>query len=648
MVRDTQSSKPETLPHTVPKSSTSSPAPSPARTDARIVAWATAHPLGSTLLLTALLTLLLYARALTAGFAPYDDPIQIVNNPALHSISSSLTYLRHPVSFTSDLRGSGDSFYRPLFWISLALDRSLWGLNPVAFHLTNLVLHWLSSVLLFLLLRRLALSYGLALATTLLWLSLPINSEVVAWISGRPYGLSTLFLLAALLLAGRYLKPPAATSTTPAKPTALVDRTPPSLIAGLPLLTLYLLCATLALLSHEGALLLLPLTALVALHLRQPLSRRAITLYAATAALDLAYAGLRLHLTASLPAHPGALSTLAPTLARYFGWILLPLHMSIERSSSTPIPGWSPLALLAWAATLVLLAAAIVLRRRYPRALLGLAWTLVCLLPYSGLTLLYQGMAERYTYLASIGIALLLCSLCFDTPRPARRLLTAALALWALWGITRLELRISDWRDPTRLYASSLQATPRSFKLHYNLGALHEEAGRFPEALSAYGAALAINPTYEPAIAGTGNVFLQQNDAVTARGWYMRALALDHNDAKTITNYGTALQKLGQLNDAKAQYLRAIALAPTDDSAYCDLAVLFFGTGANDIAELLLKKAISVAPADTLPLTDLAALYIRTDRPADAIPLYRKILTIDPSDTTALAGLQTLTRPQPK
>src|SRR5580693_3045840 len=196
--------------------------------------WGRRSPLAAYILASVLWTTVLYAHAVTAGFASYDDTSQIVQNPSLTSLTASLKYFKSPISFTSDLRGSGGSFYRPLFWLSLAIDEKLWGLNPVAFHLTNVLLHWLSGLFLFLLLRRLNVSSISSALASLLWISLPINSEAVAWISGRPYCLAACSLLLGMLLAERYLSRPAW-----------------KYIAG------YCLAALCALLSHESGVLIL-------------------------------------------------------------------------------------------------------------------------------------------------------------------------------------------------------------------------------------------------------------------------------------------------------------------------------------------------------------------------------------------------------
>ena len=71
--------------------------------------------------------LLLYSRALFNPFASYDDLTNVVLNPRLSSWPGVVYYLRTNVSFVDNLRGSGESYYRPLYWVSLALDRELMG-----------------------------------------------------------------------------------------------------------------------------------------------------------------------------------------------------------------------------------------------------------------------------------------------------------------------------------------------------------------------------------------------------------------------------------------------------------------------------------------------------------------------------------------
>src|ERR1700722_11355906 len=206
--------------------------------------------------ISAVWVLTLYWRAIFNPFSSYDDVTNVVSNSGLSSWQGIIYYLRTNVSFVGDLRGSGESYYRPLYWISLALDRKVWGLSPIAFHLTNVVLHWLNGFLLFTLLRRIRVPLEIAASTSLVWLALPLNSEVVAWVSARAYLLAALFILLSALLAQLYLE----TKRTVA-------------------LGAYALTALCALLCHEAGILVLPLTVLIGYALKKYCTRSALALY---------------------------------------------------------------------------------------------------------------------------------------------------------------------------------------------------------------------------------------------------------------------------------------------------------------------------------------------------------------------------------
>jgi Flp pilus assembly protein TadD len=590
------------------------------RVYARMAHWGRCHPIATYILASVVWTTLLYAQAVTAGFASYDDRPQIVQNPSLTSLTASLKYFQSPVSFASDFRGSGGSFYRPLFWLSLAIDEKLWGLNPVAFHLTNVLLHWLSGLFLFLLLRQLSLSSLSSALTSLLWMCLPINSEAVAWISGRPYCLAACFLLLGMLLAERYLSRPAV-----------------KYLAG------YCLAAFCALLSHEGGVLIVAFTLLLIIRKHNGKTRPATMLFGVSVMTILVYFGSRHAAGATGVTAKGTIASFGLFFWKYLGWMVLPIHMSVERSTDTPPPGWSGDALRAWLFLALACAVWIVVDRKIPRSSIGFAWMGIGLLPFCGIVFIYQGMAERYTYVASVGLALLVVVIGRESPIRLRPFVLGLIAVWVLWGVYRLETRISDWSDAARLYGHSLEATPRSAKLHYNLGAVLEERGDFTEAGGEYKKAVVLEPYYEPALAGLGNVDLNLGRAKEASQMFQKALQLKPDDLKTITNYGTALESLGEIDAAKTQYQRAISLAPGNDDAYCDLGVLLFRTGDTEAAVRQFEQAAKINPSDPTPLFNLAAVYQKSGRPDLAVRLYERVLQLSPGDPDAISALQSLT-----
>lgn len=588
--------------------------------------WTDTLPGWAWVLILAAWTLLLYGRTLQSPFV-YDDLVQVVRNPNLAAWHDVFTrFFRAPVTFSAEFRtaSSTGSFYRPLYWLSLALDRHLWGLHPAGFHLTSLLLHALNGILLFHLLRRLRLPSITAAATSLLWLSLPINSEAVAWISARAYPLCLFFLLASLISALRYLDS-----------RRLLD-----LLAAF-------LTACAALLSHESGILILPFTALVILlrSRNSPAALRqkpAIILIITSLAAIIATFTLRLTIGAHNAGGSPAPWTFAPAIWKYIGWTLLPIHMSVERSTSTPPNTPSIFAILAIAAVISLLAGIIFLWRRNPATAAALAWLVVALIPFCGLVFLYQGMAERFLYIASIGAALAIVAAAAHTGPPAKTTAFAIVAIWAAWSIFRLEARLADWSSPVALYRSSLQATPSSVPLYFNLGFNLREAGHLTEAADAYQQAIRINPRYERAYASLGETYARLGRLDQARAAYQQALALDPADPATTLNLAVVLHQSGDDQHAEATFRRAITLAPEDSAAYTDLGVLLYQQGKTEEAEVMFLDAINHNATDPNPYSNLALLYEQSGHPALALSVYQKLLALRPSDTEVQANIQRL------
>lgn len=592
---------------------------------------------------------LLYRHVIGAAFV-YDDVAQIQNNPALSSWHSAAQYARAAVPFNTEFRGFGGSFYRPLFWFSLALDRSLWGLNATAFHITNLALHWLNGLLAFLLLKKLRVSVVLSVAVSIIWLSLPINSEVVAWISGRSISLAVLFLLTALLSAEWYLRS--------SKSVALLG---------------YAIACFASLLSHEVGILTLPMTRLL-LYAANSIHRRWLVLPGIGLVIDALYLSLRHiaggNLSSGIPIIAGS----ATSFWKYVVWMLLPLRMSIERSTDVPIHNAPIITVAALIGVLTLLIVILRLRNKMPEVAAGLALLCIALVPFCGIVPIYQGMAERYTYLAGLGLVFAIAALVFRLKGRTRSLALCALIVWAFWGVWRLNARVLDWRDEISLYAKSLEATPGSSALLYNLGVAFAEAGDTSRAADYYQRAIAIKPDYTSAIINLGNLFQRQGDYSQSAALYRRAISLDPrdpdawvdlgnlylqlglteqaksayekavalrpNDVEAIIDLGAVLQRSGDFSAAEQAYRQAMAVDPGQAAAYCDLGALFLQQGNLAAARELLIKAIEHNSSYALAYFDLGVVYEQTGRRDLAVEMYEKALDIQPDYQHARSNLQ--------
>ena len=134
---------------------------------------------------------LVYASSLGNGFVRWDDGLLIYENPAIWGI----TFANLKTIFSS----YDPELYIPLTLLSYQIDFSIAGTNASWYHFHSLILHCLSAILVCLLARRITGSTFASVLTGLLFLVHPLNTEAVAWASGRKDVLSTVFLLGSLL-----------------------------------------------------------------------------------------------------------------------------------------------------------------------------------------------------------------------------------------------------------------------------------------------------------------------------------------------------------------------------------------------------------------------------------------------------------------
>jgi Flp pilus assembly protein TadD len=326
-------------------------------------------------------------------------------------------------------------------------------------------------------------------------------------------------------------------------------------------------------------------------------------------------------------------------LWKYLVLTLFPLHMSVERSTSIS-PGQSNPWLAAEILCIVLLLAYAVLRRRNNPALLGgLTWFAICIAPFVVL-MNYQGLAERFTYLASIGIVAAIIALCSIPGQPRfRNLLMMFVAVWGVWNIYRTSVRVVDWSDPVRLYRNSLQATPQSPSLWYNLAFSLRQRGDLDEALTDYQHVLQLDRSYPNAYASLGDVYLQRGSFSAAQAAYKEALAQTPKDIAALLNSGAAYQSAGATREAETSYQRVLQIDPASSAAHVNLGVLYLSEKKSNEAAHQFAMAIELKTKDPVPYYDLGVLFQQSGRADLALALYKKVLELKPNDEDTLANM---------
>jgi protein O-mannosyl-transferase len=489
-----------------------------------------------------IITFLAYQSVWRAGFI-WDDNHHLTENPAMtapHGLRMIWTSL-------------AISRYYPLTLTSFWLQRRLWGLNPMPYHLVNIALHAVNGVLVYFVLRWLRLPS--AWLAAMLWVLHPVNVESVAWITELKNTQSGVFFFLALLCflwfeAGAKRR----------------------------WYALALLCGLAALLSKPSTV-VLPLALLLCVWWERGCWRRVDVLRVIPFfALALGMSVLTVIEQHGQILREGTSEWKLATAERFVVagkavWfyafkVLWPVRLTfvyprwdIEAgsfSSWLPLAGLVAVGSILWAWR----------RQSWARAgLFGCGFYVAALLPVLGFFdvfyFLYSFVADHFQYLASVGLIALVTS---GAATAGRRVGRSGGHLVAVATLTApMVLAILTWRegrvyrDAKTLWRDTLAKNPRCWMAHTNLGNVLQSSGRIAEAEEHYEQALQIKPDYAMAHNDLGVALIAAGKPETAVGHLEKALQIKPDLVEAQDNLAWLLATLPPSLGGDA--IRAVRLA---------------------------------------------------------------------------------------
>jgi len=556
-----------------------------------------------------ILTFLVYIPALKNDFV-WDDVIYVSENTLIHSLSTHSLY-RMLTSFHA-------SNWHPLTWLSLALDYALWGLSPIGYHLTNIILHGLNVILVFLLIIRLTVrvkedsrasspskmelsillqSFIAAAITALMFGLHPLRVESVVWVSERKDLLCAFF---SLLTISFYLS----YTSSVAKRHQWI------------LFTICFFLFIFALMSKPMAV-TLPLTLLL-LDI-YPLKRISLSPCRTGKNLSLLLEKMPffvLSIASSIitimAQHAGGairnlerfsidarLLNAIRALVFYLEKMIIPFRLVPFYPFPTQIYGLELPYLLSGILILAITACCLWMAKQ-GKHLIFIAWSyyIITLLPVLGIIQVGgQAAADRYTYLPSLGIFTLIgagVSLLFKKALLLKRksslsglVLTFTCIFIFLSQLTIKQIKI--WQNSEKLWSYVLNAFPfpRSDPLvYYNLGNAYSKKGELDKAISQYKRALILKPNYAEAYNNLGSVYTIKGRLDEALAEIEQALAINPKYAMAYNNLGSVYLIKGELDKAISQYKQAIAIKPNYAEAHGNIGLVYYNKGMLDEAIL--------------------------------------------------------------
>ena len=595
------------------------------------------------------LVLGVFSPALLNDFVNYDDPDYVTSNPR---VQQGLTFENIGWAF----RTTHAANWHPVTWLSHMLDCTLYGQNPIGHHFTSIFFHALTTSLLFLLFWKMTGATSRSFVLAALFGLHPLRVESVAWACERKDVLATFFGL--LTLWFYVLR-------------NLTDLT------GQVLRRFYyaaaLICFALGLMS-KSMLVTIPFVMLLLdywpLRRYGPGSAVPATTLLAEKLPFFAIAAAASAITLLVQAHAGAVKTMtlypvaaragnAPiSYARYLGKFFLPVNLAVFY----PHPVYWPVMSIIAAASLVVAIsiAAVRFRRTHPWLFVGWFWFVGTAVPVVGLIQVgAQSIADRYTYIPSIGATIVLIWGVVDlmqtwkggstSPKAmatlspqAQTLILHSISILTLIGCGILTQRqIGFWHDSVTLFRHTIAVTGKNPVAHMNLGVALLDRQQSTEGLRELKTAVALAPHYDEAHLTLGTAFEKTGDYQSAVDELDEAIRLNPKASKPYFEAGVVFEKLGRFFEAADLFRKALEREPAFASAHGNLGVALEQTNQVDSAIAEYSEAIRLDPSYFDGHQNLGALYFKLDRAQEARAQFERAVKLRPEAAVAhnnLAG----------
>ncbi|XP_056895943.1 protein O-mannosyl-transferase TMTC4 isoform X4 [Takifugu flavidus] len=251
-------------------------------------------------------------------------------------------------------------------------------------------------------------------------------------------------------------------------------------------------------------------------------------------------------------------------------------------------------------------------------------------------------IAERVLYLSSAGYCLLLAfafgHCCYRWSK-YRNLLRVCMLVLLCFYMARSALRSHQWQSEKRLFTSALSVCPLNAKVHYNVGKNLADRGNTTAAIGYYREAVRLHPTYVHAMNNLGNIMKERNELIEAEQLLTTAVAIQPDFAAAWMNLGIVRNSMRKYEDAEYSYLNAIRFRKKYPDCYYNLGRLYADQNRHVDALNAWRNATMLKPDHSLAWNNMVILLDNTGNLGQAELIGREALRLLPKDPTIMFSL---------
>jgi protein O-mannosyl-transferase len=586
------------------------------------------------LILLALSILLVYGQVYNYDFINVDDDKYVYENVIVQRGLNPESIID---SFTST---NGTGLWIPVTWISFLFDYSLFGLQPGWYHLINVLFHLLSTLILFLFLRKITGYTTRSFFVAALFALHPLHVESVAWITERKDVLSIFFMMAALLMYAKYVERLTLGRYIPVIILFSLGIMAKPMIITFPYILLLLDWWLLRRFKIAGKV--IDRNSISSMKIEPVTNTRIIIekipffIISAIVSGITFYAAKTGNALISLENYSFSqrLQESVVSYALYIWKTIIPVHLAVfYPHRNVAIPLWE----IVCAGLFLVGVTVLVIRfaRRYPSVIFGWLWYLGALLPVIGIFQAgEQKMADRFMYMPIIGLFIMGVwgvSESLKNWRHSKNILPILFTAVILTCGSLTWVQLHYWKNSYTLLTHALEVTSNNSLAHNNLGLYLSTHGDREDALIHYREALKINPWQPEAHNNIGIILNEEGKTAEALEHFREALKLSPNFEKAQQNIAIVYADQGMTDEALIHFNETLKLNPNNYKALMGIGILWQNRGDNGKALKYYREALKLDPGITGIHYNIGIILYGEGRIDEALTYFQEELRLNPN-----------------
>lgn len=535
------------------------------------------------------------------GFVNWDDPLYVTENPRVQNPSNE-NFVRYWTE--------ADAFnYHPLTMTSLGITYRIFGEDPFPYHLTNIILHLINVVLVFMFVMMFSKgNKWMAFFVAFVFGTHPMHVESVAWVAERKDVLFTLFFVWSMILYLKYL--------------ATENRK----------LLIYVgITFILSLLSKPTAVVLPAVLVLIDYYYKRPLlSGKIILEKVPFFVLSLIFGYITVVIQSEGAVGDFEYYTFWEHImfASYgFVMYIVKLFVPVGLVAFYPYPDTEAMPAIFLAApfiTLLMIAGTILSMRKTRIIAFGMGFYAVTIsLTLQFFTVGSAVMADRYTYVPYIGLLIMLGFgldyLIQNRPSLKNAAYGAVGVVMLLWAFSAFQ-RTQVWENDLTLWEDVIEKYPDQIAgAHMSRGKYYKDQGQLNLAFADFNKSIELDDTNDQVLNNRGNIYFSRNQDELALPDYNKAIEIDPNIARYYDNRGALYARQGNFELAIPDIKKAIELDPEFSNAYKNLAVCYSSLGNAAEAANYFGQFLKIFPKEHGIMNARAIEYQRMGKHREAI-----------------------------